>query len=131
MFERFTERSRQVVVLAQRKARACKHEQVEPIHLLWGLWAEEEGVGRRVLNRLLVTVDQIESGLPEHGTGSPEQVPFSPPGKKALEGALREALSMGHNYIGTEHLLLGLVAVADPVVSVYLDYERVRHEVAE
>jgi len=113
MFERFTERARQVVVLAQDEARALKQNYIGTEHLLLGLLREEEGVAARVLESLRVTLEEARFVVgrvvgqgDEVTTG---QIPFTPRAKKVLELALREALSLGHNYIGTEHILLGLV----------------------
>jgi hypothetical protein len=116
MFERFTERARKVVVLAQEEARHFNHNYIGTEHLLLGLLREDEGVAARALASLNVTLDevreQVESivGYGEEGTGG--QAPFTPRSKKVLELALREALQLGHNYIGTEHILLGLLGPA-------------------
>ncbi len=113
MFERFTERARQVVVLAQEEARALKHNYIGTEHLLLGLLREEEGVAARVLDTLDVSVEEVRAAVVRivgSGEEAPQgQIPFTPRAKKVLELALREALSLGHNYIGTEHILLGLV----------------------
>ena len=113
LFERFTERARQVVVLAQDEARALKHNYIGTEHILLGLLREEEGLAARVLESLDITVEEVRAQVArivgqgdEVTTG---QIPFTPRAKKVLELALREALSLGHNYIGTEHILLGLV----------------------
>jgi len=113
MFERFTERARQVVVLAQEEARTLKHNYIGTEHILLGLLREEEGLAARVLESLDITVERVRAqvvrivGSGEEVTSG--QIPFTPRAKKVLELALREALSLGHNYIGTEHILLGLV----------------------
>ena len=111
VFERFTERARQVVVLAQDEARALKHNYIGTEHILLGLLREEEGLAARVLESLDITVEEVRAQVArivgqgdEVTTG---QIPFTPRAKKVLELALREALSLGHNYIGTEHILLG------------------------
>ena len=113
MFERFTERARQVVVLAQEEARALKHNYIGTEHLLLGLLREEEGVAARVLDTLDISVEEVRAAVVRivgSGEEAPQgQIPFTPRAKKVLELALREALSLGHNYIGTEHILLGLV----------------------
>ena len=138
MFERFTERARKVVVLAQEEARHFNHNYIGTEHLLLGLLREDEGVAARALASLNVTLDevreQVESivGYGEEGTGA--QAPFTPRSKKVLELALREALQLGHNYIGTEHILLGLVResrVSRPAYSRNLDVDpdKVRREV--
>ena len=113
MFERFTERARQVVVLAQDEARALGHGYIGTEHLLLGILREEEGLGAQVLATLGVTDVEVRDGVAriagrgdEFPTG---QIAFTPHAKRTLELSLREALSLGHNYIGTEHLLLGLV----------------------
>jgi ATP-dependent Clp protease ATP-binding subunit ClpC len=110
MFERFTERARQVVIFAQDEARALKSNHIGTEHLLLGLLREEEGLAARVLDSLDVTLDEVHdrilTGTFESTTG---QIPFTPRAKKALNLAMREAISLGHNYIGTEHILLGLV----------------------
>ena len=113
MFERFTERARQVVVLAQEEARTLKHNYIGTEHILLGLLREEEGLAARVLESLDITVERVRSqvvrivGSGEEVTAG--QIPFTPRAKKVLELALREALSLGHNYIGTEHILLALL----------------------
>ncbi|ABG05123.1 ATPase AAA-2 [Rubrobacter xylanophilus DSM 9941] len=138
MFERFTERARKVVVLAQEEARHFNHNYIGTEHLLLGLLREEDGVAAQALNHLGVTLDdvreQVESivGYGEEGSGS--QAPFTPRSKKVLELALREALQLGHNYIGTEHILLGLVRESEGVAARVLsnldvDPDKVRREV--
>src|SRR6478735_276340 len=109
MFERFTERARQVVVLAQEEARTLKHNYIGTEHILLGLLREEEGLAARVLESLDITVERVRAqvvrivGSGEEVTSG--QIPFTPRAKKVLELALREALSLGHNYIGTMHIL--------------------------
>src|SRR5512136_706879 len=119
MFERFTERARQVVVLAQEEARALKHNYIGTEHLLLGLLREEEGVAARVLDGLEVSVEEVRAAVVRivgSGEESPQgQIPFTPRAKKVLELALREALSLGHNYIGTEHILLDLDAEPEKI----------------
>ncbi|MBX6762479.1 MAG: ATP-dependent Clp protease ATP-binding subunit [Rubrobacteraceae bacterium] len=140
MFERFTERARKVVVLAQEEARHFNHNYIGTEHLLLGLLREDEGVAARALTSLGVTLDdvreQVESivGYGEEGTGG--QAPFTPRSKKVLELALREALQLGHNYIGTEHILLGLVRESEGVAARVLsnldvDPDKVRRKVVE
>ncbi|TCJ16233.1 ATP-dependent Clp protease ATP-binding subunit [Rubrobacter taiwanensis] len=140
MFERFTERARKVVVLAQEEARHFNHNYIGTEHLLLGLLREDEGVAARALASLNVTLEevreQVESivGYGEEGTGG--QAPFTPRSKKVLELALREALQLGHNYIGTEHILLGLVRESEGVAARVLsnldvDPERVRRQVVQ
>ena len=112
MFERFTERARQVVVLAQEEARALKHNYIGTEHLLLGLLREQEGVAARVLGQLHVDLEQIRADVAriigEGEAATAGQIPFTPRAKKVLELALREARAMRHSYIGTEHILLGL-----------------------
>lgn len=138
LFARFTERARQVVVLAQDEANALKHNYIGTEHLLLGLIREEEGAAARVLESLDVSLSEARRFLStEIGEGDKVvegRIPFTPRAKKALELALREALSLGQNYIGTEHILLGLVRENEGVASRYLDSvgadaERVRNEV--
>src|SRR5882724_3703321 len=106
MFERFTERARQVVVLAQEEARTLKHNYIGTEHILLGLLREEEGLAARVLESLDITVERVRAqvvrivGSGEEVTSG--QIPFTPRAKKVLELALREALSLGHNYIDTD-----------------------------
>src|SRR5688500_3197624 len=138
MFERFTERARQVVVLAQEEARTLKHNYIGTEHILLGLLREEEGLAARVLESLDITVERVRAqvvrivGSGEEVTSG--QIPFTPRAKKVLELALREALSLGHIYIGTEHILLGLVRENEGVAArILLDFdadsEKIRNEV--
>lgn len=117
MFERFTERARQVVIEAQNAAREMKHNYIGTEHILLGLIREEEGLAARVLDGLEVTRPRIEKVVLEQvGEGeevSAGQIPFTPRAKAALELGLREALALAHSYIGTEHLLLGLIREPD------------------
>ena len=127
MFERFTERARQVVVLAQDEARKLKHNYIGTEHILLGLLREEEGIGARVLESLDVTTEEVRAQVARIvGPGDEAasgQIPFTPRAKEVLELSLREALSFGHNYIGTEHVLLGLVREGEGVASrVLLDF---------
>src|SRR5919108_6507875 len=113
MFERFTKRARQVVVLAQDEARMLKHNYIGTEHLLLGLLREEEGVAARVLESLEITIEEVRAQV-AHIIGQGEevtagQIPFTPRAKKVLELSMREALSLGHDHIGTEALLLGIV----------------------
>jgi ATP-dependent Clp protease ATP-binding subunit ClpC len=137
VFERFTERARQVVVLAQDEARALKHNYIGTEHLLLGLLREEEGPAARVLESLHVTVEDVRTGVVRFvGEGdevTSGQIPFTPRAKKVLELSLREALSLQHNYIGTEHVLLGLVREGEGVGARILlglgaDAEKIRVE---
>ena len=120
MFERFTDRARRVVVLAQEEARLLDHNYIGTEHLLLGLIDEGEGVACRALESLGVDADRIRNEMVRivgRGPGpAAGHIPFTPQAKKILELALREALQLGHNYIGTEHILLGLIG-ADGGVS--------------
>ncbi len=138
MFEKFTERARQVVVFAQEESRALKHDYIGTEHILLGLLREQEGLAARVLESLDITIDRVRAqvvrivGPGEEVTSG--QIPFTPPAKKVLELALREALSLGHNYIGTEHILLGLVRENEGVAArILLDFdadsEKIRNEI--
>jgi Clp amino terminal domain, pathogenicity island component/UvrB/uvrC motif len=138
VFERFTERARQVVVLAQDEARGLRHNYIGTEHILLGLLREEEGLAARVLESLDITIEEVRAQVArivgrgdEVTTG---QIPFTPRAKKVLELSLREAISLGHGYIGTEHVLLGLVRENEGVAArILLDFdadpERVREEV--
>jgi ATP-dependent Clp protease ATP-binding subunit ClpC len=138
VFERFTERARQVVVLAQAEAKAFKHNYIGTEHLLLGLLREEEGLAARVLDSLDVELDEVRAQVVRIvGEGDEVvagQIPFTPRAKKILEWSLREALELGHNYIGTEHVLLGLVRENEGVAVEVLngfgaDAEKVRGEI--
>jgi ATP-dependent Clp protease ATP-binding subunit ClpC len=138
MFERFTDRARRAVVLSQQEARQLGHNYIGTEHLLLGLLAEEEGMAARVLESLDVLPAAVRSQVVEiigRGAGPVEgHIPFTPRAKKVMELSLREALQLGHNYIGTEHLLLGLVREGQGVAAQVLQkegalLERVREEV--
>jgi ATP-dependent Clp protease ATP-binding subunit ClpC len=121
MFERFTERARQVVVLAQDEARALRHNYIGTEHLLLGLLREQEGLAAQVLGGLDVELEAMRAQV-GRTVGSGEevatgQIPFTPRSKKVLELSLREARAMNHQYIGTEHILLGLVRENDGVAA--------------
>ena len=138
MFQRFTDRARRAVYLAQEEARLLRHDHVGPEHLLLGLLYEGEGVAATALTSLGISLDDIREQVGEiigHGE-SPAQghIPFAPQAKKALELSLREALQLGHNYIGTEHVLLALLCAVDGVPAQVLgaagaDHGRVRERV--
>jgi ATP-dependent Clp protease ATP-binding subunit ClpC len=118
VFERFTERARRVVVLAQEQTLKLGHSQIGSEHLLLGMLLEPEGLAGRALVSIGVDADAVRAQIVAISGSGPEsaggrQVPFLPEAKKTLEGALREALNLGHDYIGTEHLLLGLVREPD------------------
>jgi ATP-dependent Clp protease ATP-binding subunit ClpC len=138
MFERFSDRARQVVVDAQHEARTLKHNYIGTEHLLLGLLKEPDGASRRALNTLGVRLEETRAQVAEIiGQGdevTTGQIPFTPRAKKVLELALREALFLGHDYIGSEHILLGIVRVNDGVAPRILldhgaDADRVRDEV--
>jgi hypothetical protein len=137
MFERFTDRARDVVKLAQAEARRLDHQHVGSEHLLLGLLGEPDGVGARALVGLGVSLQGVRADVERivgRGEGSPAgHVPFSPRAKKVLELSLREALQLGHNYIGTEHVLLGIVRESEGVAAKILvesgaDLPRIRYE---
>jgi hypothetical protein len=119
MFERFTERARHAVVLAQEAARELRHGYIGTEHILLGLCREEEGVAGRALEALGITAERVRAEVVRTvGMGAEAvqgQMPFRPRSKKVLELALREALALRHDYIGTEHLLLGLLREGDSV----------------
>jgi hypothetical protein len=138
VFERFTERARQVVVLAQDEARTLRHNYIGTEHLVLGLLREEEGLAARVLESLDITIEEVRAQVArivgEGDEVTTGQIPFTPRAKKVLELALREALTLGHNYIGTEHLLLGLVRENEGVgARILLDFgadaEKIRDQV--
>ena len=138
VFERFTERARQAVVLAQDESRRLGHGHIGTEHILLGLLREEEGIAARVLEAMDVTLDDVRDEVlrvvPRGEAATTGQIPFTPRGKKALELALREAVAMGHDHIGTEHVLLGLARVDDGVAARILrerdvEPERLRTEV--
>ena len=125
MFERFTDRARRVLVLAQEEARLLDHPMIGSEHILLGLIAEGRGVAATVLGEAGVDLERAREEVDRHvgriGRSHVESPPFTPRAKKALENALRTALSMRHAYIGTEHLLLGVLEEEDSVVRLVLD----------
>jgi hypothetical protein len=133
VFERFTARAQLVVVLAQDEARALEHNYIGTEHILLGLLREEEGLAARVLESLDITVEEVRAQVArivgqgdEVTTG---EIPFTPRAQKVLEFALREALSLGHKYIGTEHILLGLVRENESVAArILLDFDAGREK---
>jgi ATP-dependent Clp protease ATP-binding subunit ClpC len=140
MFERFTDRARRVVVRSQEQARSLGHNYIGTEHILLGLLAEHEGVASRALESLEVSLAtaraQVEKIIGRGGSAPSDQIPFTPRAKKVLELSLRESLQLGHNYIGTEHILLGLVAEGEGVAAQVLgklgvDLDRARAEVLE
>jgi ATP-dependent Clp protease ATP-binding subunit ClpC len=140
VFERFTDRARRVVVLAQDEARMLNHNYIGTEHLLLGLIQEGEGVAAQALDALGISLADARRDTEEiigQGPAAPTgHMPFTPRAKKVLELALREALQLGHNYIGTEHILLGLVREGEGVAAQVLqklgaDLARVREIVVE
>ena len=138
MFERFTDRARRVVVLAQEEARMLNHDYVGTEHILLGLIREGEGVAARALESLGISREAVRRQVEEiigQGQQAPSgQIPFTPRAKKVLELSLREALQLGHNYVGTEHILLGLIregegVAAQVLVKLGTDLTRVRLQV--
>jgi ATP-dependent Clp protease ATP-binding subunit ClpA len=140
MFQRFTDRARRVVVLAQEEARRLEHNYIGTEHILLGLIREGEGVAAEALKSLRISLDPVRQQVEEIiGRGQePLQghIPFTPRAKKVLELSLREALQLGHDYIGTEHILLGLIRESDGVAAQVLvklgaDLNRVRQQVIQ
>jgi hypothetical protein len=140
MFERFTDRARRVVVLAQEEARMLNHNYIGTEHILLGLIHEGEGVAAKALESLGISLDAVRQQVEEiigQGQQAPSgHIPFTPRAKKVLELSLREALQLGHNYIGTEHILLGLIREGDGVAAQVLvklgaELNRVRLQVIE
>jgi hypothetical protein len=138
MFERFTERARQVVVLAREEARTLEHDYIGTEHILLGLLREEEGLAARVLESLDITLERVcHEGVRIVGFGegvTSGRIPFTRRTRKVIEFALHEALNLGENYIGTEHILLGLVAEDEGVAArILLDFDadpgQIRNEV--
>jgi len=127
MFERFSDRARRVVVLAQDEARELGHAYIGTEHLLLGLIRDGDGIAAQVLTSLGVSFDTVQQRIVEEiGTGGeppPGHIPFTPRAKKILELALREARRLGHRYIGTEHILLGIVREAEGVAAQVLQQE--------
>ena len=121
MFERFTDRARRVVVLAQEEARLLDHNYIGTEHLLLGLISEEEGVAAKALESLGVSLEaarrQVRDVIGQGQVAPTGHIPFTPRAKKVLELSFREALQLGHNYIGTEHLLLGLIGEGEGVAA--------------
>jgi hypothetical protein len=140
MFERFTDRARRVVVLAQEEARLLNHDYIGTEHILLGLIHEGEGVAANALESLGISLEAVRAeveGTIGLGTEPPgAHIPFTPRAKKVLELSLREALALGHNYIGTEHILLGLIregegVAAQVLVKLGAGLERVRQQVIQ
>ncbi|MEM8922418.1 MAG: ATP-dependent Clp protease ATP-binding subunit [Actinomycetota bacterium] len=140
MFERFTDRARRVVVLAQEEARLLNHNYIGTEHILLGLIHEGEGVAAKALESLSISLEavrsQVEDIIGQGGSSPSGHIPFTPRAKKVLELSLREALQLGHNYIGTEHILLGLIregegVAAQVLVKLGADLSRVRQQVIQ
>ena len=140
MFERFTDRARRVVVLAQEEARILNHNYIGTEHILLGLIHEGEGVAAKAMESLGISLEAVRSQVEEiigQGQQAPSgHIPFTPRAKKVLELSLREALQLGHNYIGTEHILLGLIREGEGVAAQVLiklgaDLARVRQQVIQ
>ncbi len=140
MFERFTDRARRVVVLAQEEARMLSHNYIGTEHILLGLIHEGEGVAAKALESLGISLEAVRAQVEDiigQGQQAPSgHIPFTPRAKKVLELSLREALQLGHNYIGTEHILLGLIregegVAAQVLVKLGADLNRVRQQVIQ
>jgi hypothetical protein len=140
MFERFTDRARRVVVLAQEEARLLNHNHIGTEHILLGLIHEGEGIAYLALTELGISLDavraQVEAEIGQGSEAPGGHIPFTPRAKKVLELSLREALQLGHNYIGTEHILLGLIregegVAAQVLVGLGADLDRVRQQVVQ
>jgi ATP-dependent Clp protease ATP-binding subunit ClpC len=138
MFERFTDRARRVVVFATEEARMLNHNYIGTEHLLLGLIHEGEGVAAKALESLGISLEAVRRQVEEiigQGQAAPTgHIPFTPRAKKVMELSLREALQLGHNYIGTEHILLGLIREGEGVAAQVLqklgaDLNRVRQQV--
>jgi ATP-dependent Clp protease ATP-binding subunit ClpC len=140
MFEKFTDKARRVVVLAQEEAKLLNHNYIGTEHILLGLIHEGEGVAAKALESLGINLDSVRDQVQEiigQGQQAPSgHIPFTPRAKKVLELSLREALQLGHSYIGTEHLLLGLIREGEGVAAQVLtrlgaDTNRVRQQVIQ
>jgi ATP-dependent Clp protease ATP-binding subunit ClpC len=140
MFERFTDRARRVVDLARHEARTLGHDHIGTEHILLGLIDEGRGVGTTALTSMGINLDEVRQAVQDsigRGAQPPESehTPFSPQAKKALELSLREANQLGHNYIGTEHILLALIreggGAAQLLAGAGVDHDRARQQVTE
>jgi ATP-dependent Clp protease ATP-binding subunit ClpC len=140
VFERFTDRARRVVVLAQEEARMLNHNYIGTEHILLGLVHEGGGIAALALESLDISIEAVRQQVGEiigQGQAAPTgHIPFTPRAKKVLELSLREALQLGHNYIGTEHILLGLIREGEGVAAQVLqklgaDLNRVRQTVIQ
>src|ERR671931_1241281 len=140
MFERFTDRARRVVVLAQEESRMLNHDYIGTEHILLGLIHEGEGIAAQAIESLEISLGavrrEIEDVIGQGQAAATGHIPFTPRAKKVLELSLREALQLGHSYIGTEHILLGLVREGEGVAARLLqklgaDLNRVRQQVIQ
>lgn len=140
MFERYTDRARRVVMLAQEEARMLKHNYIGTEHLLLGMLAEGEGIACQALVSLGIELEEVRNQVRQVigiGQEAPAgHIPFTPRAKKVMELSLREGLQLGHNYIGTEHILLGLIREGDGVAAQILvklgaELTRVRQQVIQ
>jgi len=140
MFERFTDRARRVMLLAEEEARRLNHDHVGTEHILLGLVLEGEGVAARALESLGISLqavrEQVEESIGRGQQAPPGRIPYTPRAKKTLELSLREALHLGHHYIGTEHILLGVIRegegpAAQVLVNLGGDLNRVRQQVIQ
>jgi ATP-dependent Clp protease ATP-binding subunit ClpC len=140
MFERFTDRARRVVVEAQAEARTLDHSYIGTEHILLGLIREGKGVGPKALESLGISLDTVRQQVQEiigQGQHAPSgHIPFTPAAKKVLELALAESKALGHHYVGTEHILLGLIREGDGVAAQVLvrlgaDLNQVRQQVIQ
>jgi ATP-dependent Clp protease ATP-binding subunit ClpC len=138
MFERFTDEARRIVVLAQEEARRLDHDYIGTEHILLGLIREGDGIAARAMGFFEISLDaarqQVEALIGRGQQAPSGHIPFTPRAKKVLELSLRESLQLGYSYIGTEHILLGLIREGDGVAAQVLvrlggDLNRVRHEV--
>jgi ATP-dependent Clp protease ATP-binding subunit ClpC len=140
VFERFTDRARRVVVLAQDEARLLSHHHIGTEHLFLGVLSEGEGLGAQALRAFDIDLEdvrgRVRKAVPPRSTPPGGHIPFTPQAKKVLELSLREALTLGHNYIGTEHILLGLIREGQGLAAQIItekghDLEDVRLEVVK
>ena len=140
MFDRFTDRAQRVVVLAQEEARRLDHDYIGTEHILLGLIREGEGVAAKALESLGISLQavrqQVEQTIGQGRQAPPGHIPFTPRVKKVLELSKREAMQLGHNYIGTEHILLGVIRegegpAAQVLVNLGGDLNRVRQQVIQ
>jgi ATP-dependent Clp protease ATP-binding subunit ClpC len=140
MFERFDQRARRVVVRAKEEARMLNHDDIGTEHILLGLIDVGEGIAAKALESLGISLDAVRQeveGIIGRGKQAPSgHIPFTPRAKKVLELSLREALQLGHNYIGTEHILLGLIREGDGVAAQVLaklgaDLNQMRQQVLQ